>query len=99
MSTLYGVTASYVTDCSLTDFTKSKVFNERTENIQLGRGARREILVAVMKCMMTMKILRQCLVQFVTVINTLMDGFCPLEPGYWWTSAGWGNLEECQRQR
>ena len=43
-------------------------------------AARRELLVAVMKCMMTMKIVRQCLVQIVTVINTLMDGFCPLCP-------------------
>ena len=38
-----------------------------------------------MKCMMTMKIMRQSQVHFVTVINTLMDGFCPPGPGYWWT--------------
>ena len=59
-------------------------------------GAGRVLLVAVMKCTMTMKIVRQCLVQFVTVINTLMDGFCPATGGH---QAGWGNLEECQRQR
>ena len=60
-------------------------------------GAGRVLLVAVMKCTMTMKIVRQCLVQFVTVINTLMDGLCPLCPaaaGHRLAGVIWRNVRD-----